>query len=211
MSRTQDRLYSDLFHLGGWTIYNSSQLVASSTNLIYTRNAQFDWSLNRTAAGAETYQVILAVANVRRLIETYQFQEQFGGSGAGPQGVPGRPPFTGASQLVPPTAAPAKGLLLTDIVLVHQVGVVGLTSATITHGTMQYANAAANVATVIPTTGAVPLVVQATPYVTTFPVTTPAAVTADLTELMIEAQFVMANTGTLRVYAIGFHCQFNYN
>lgn len=210
MSRTADIQYSDTAHAGGWLFANAGQLLADSANLVLTRNAATDWSLNRIAAGAETFNLIFSSENLRRILETYNFQEQFGGT-QGPIPLAGRPPYTGATQLVPPTTAPSKGISITDVVVIYQVGVANLTSAALVLNKVAYANNVALAKTAMPIAAtALPLVVQANPYVVSRAVTTPGFVVDDLSDVMAEFQIVMANTGTIRIYGMGFHCNFNY-
>lgn len=213
MSRTQDRFYADKPHNGGWLFFGAPQLIASSANLVMTRNAQFDWSFNRVSAGAETYQVVWNCSNLRRIIESYQvegaFQEPFA---VGPP-LAGRPPYTGFGPLTPPaTAGPAKGIQIDDVAAVYQVGVAGLTAASLALAEAKYANAVANSFVAQPLNAlALPLIVQATPYVVTRAVLAPSMIVDDLSDLVAEFAFTMANTGTIRVYGIGVHCHFNYD
>src|SRR5213594_1335533 len=164
-----DRIYADTPHQGGWIINTSNvQVVSSSTVPALARNARGDWSFNRTAGGVETIQFRLALSNVRRLVESMDMQEQFGGS-TGPIPFPGKPPFTDATQLVPPSAFPNKDFLIDNIAVCYLVGVVGLTSATLRVDKTIFAN---NVALAITALGsqayaAGQLVTQANPYVIT--------------------------------------------
>lgn len=213
MPRFAERLYCDKAHNGGWIFNGATKIHNTSANLALARNAQFDFSLNRVAAGAETYQVLWDGSGLRRIIESYQaegaFQEQFN---LGTPGV-GSPPFTGISQFTTPTTAgPAKGIQIDNIVVVYQVGVVALTAASLAFAEAKYSNNVANVFTAIPIDAtALPLLVQANPYVVTRAVTTPTMIVDDLSDLEIEFAFTMANTGTIRVYGIGVHCHFNFN
>lgn len=213
MSRTSDRFYADKPHNGGWLFFGAPQLISSSANLAMARNAQFDWSFNRTAAGAETYQVVWNCSNLRRIIESYQaesaFQEPFN---MGPP-VPGRPPFTGFTQMTPPSAAgPAKGIQVDDVAVVYQVGVAALTAASLALAEAKYANGVANVFTAQAlNAAALPLAAAANPYQVTRAVLTPSMIVDDLSDLIAEFAFTMQNTGTIRVYGIGVHCHFNYD
>ena len=213
MTRTAGSFFSDGAHNGGWLFYGGPQLISSSPNLAVVRNAQFDWSLNRVAAGAETYQVVWNSANLRRVIESYlaegTFQEQFN-MGAP---LPGRPPFAGVTEITPPGAAgPSKGLQIDNVVVIYQNGVVNLTAASLAAAKAVYADSVAPVFTAIPIDAtALSLVAQATPHVMIRAVTTPIFTIDDLSDLEVEFAFTMANTGTMRVYGIGVHCHFNYD
>src|SRR5579863_4903872 len=152
MGRTQGRVDADTPHKGGWIFDDAFDLFVDSANLSVARNAAFDYSLNRTAAGAETYHIAAHLGNLSRLLESPFLQEQFGTAAGtagpslgptaapGPISAPGIPPFTGATQLVPPTAPPAKGLQVSDIALVYQVGVAALTSAALALDKVVFAN-----------------------------------------------------------------------
>lgn len=217
--RTHDAFFADSPHTGGWVWAAATNLFPFSTNLVLTRNALGDYSFNRTAAGAETYQVVLDVPNLKRLYESLAgvynpFQEQFG-TAAGTPGYPadnGMPPFTGATQLTPLTTSPAKGMQVTDVAVVYQVGVVALSAASLSLNRTVYANNVANAITNVPISAtALTLLTQANPYVAVRAVTTPVFETTDLAALSLEFAFTMANTGTIRVYGLGFHVNFNYN
>lgn len=217
--RTQGAFYADTAHTGGWFFVPAFDISQYSANLVLTRNALGDYSLNRTAAGAETYFVTANLGAIKRLladsINSLPFQEQFGtaaGTTGYPAGPSGLPPFTGASYLTPPTTGPAKGVQVTDVAVVYQVGVASLTSATLSLNRVAYANAAAKTITNIPIDAtALTLTTNANPYVAVRAVTTPAFETTDLSDLVLEFSPVMANTGTLRVYGLGFHINVNYN
>lgn len=222
--RTQGAFYADTAHTGGWFWVPAFDISQYSANLVLTRNALGDYSLNRTAAGAETYFVTANLGAVKRLLESLSnpynpFAEQFGtntivnGAQSGwPAGPAGDPPFTGASQLTVSNTSPAKGLSVTDVAVVYQVGVVALTSATLSLNRVTYANNVANAIVNVPIAAtALTLTTQANPYVAVRAVTTPAFETNDLSDLILEFSPVMATTGTLRVYGMGFHINFNYN
>lgn len=216
-------MYCDTPHAGGWFIHDAFNLnTLSGQLLLLTRNALGDYSLNRTAAGAENYNVVFGFDDLKRLIEAVPpsagsplpFQEQFGTAAGGP-GFPatrGFPPFAGASQLTPPTAWPPKGVQITDCTVIYQVGVAALTAASLSLNRTVFANNVANAVTNLPLGGsALSLPTQANPYVAVLPVTTPVFETADLSDLTLEFAFTMANTGTIRVYGLGMHLLFNYN
>jgi len=214
MTRVADRLYADVAHNGGHTFYGAEEesVFSSATAPVLTRNAANDVSFNRTAGAAETIQFVKGIDLPRRIIESYQaeqaFQEQF--NMAPP--APGRPPYSGVTQLVTPTqAGPSKGIQVDNIYVVYRVGVVGLTSITMRFVKNVYGENVAFSPSAIATTGTPPLGTQANNHTATFTVTTPTMVVDDLSQLQIEVEFVMANTGTLRFYGVGIHYHFNYN
>lgn len=218
--RTQGAFFADTPHSGGWIFYNALELApAFSANLLLTRNALGDYSLNRTAAGAETYNIPQGILDLKRLIADsvsgMPYQEQFGtaaGATGYPAGAAGIPPFTGATQLTPATALTPKGIKVTDVVAVYLVGVAALTAASFSLNRTVFANNVANAITNVPVDAtALPLATQANPYVVTRAVTTPVFETTDLSDLTLEFSITMQNTGTIRIYGVGFHCQFNYN
>jgi hypothetical protein len=217
--RTQGLLLSDTPHTGGFLLFGAAELLTFSSNLVLTRNALGDYSYNRTASGAETYYVVFELAELKKVVSDLNatmFQEQFGtaaGSAGYPASVAGFPPYTGATQLVQPTAPTPKGIKVTDVVAIYQPGVVSLTSASLSLNRTQFANNVANVITNMPIAAtALPLTVPSTgPYSVVRAVTTPVFETSDLSDVSLEFSFVMANTGTIRVYGLGVHMQYNYN
>lgn len=220
MSRTQSALYSDIPHQGGWIWAPATDLTVFSANLVLTRNALGDYSYNRTAAGAETYQLVTNLQNLKRLIEVptppMPFQEQFGSGASGPSAWPGGaqgvPPFTGSTFLNPPSGQPPKGLRVIDVAVVYTVGVAALTAASLSLNQTTYANNVANAITNIPINAtALALATQVNPYVAVRAVTTPTFLNTDLSDLYLEFSATLQNTGTIRIYGIGYHCDFNYN
>jgi len=195
------RLLSDGAHVDGMLFATGGGLESSSSNLVWTRNGASDWSLNRTASGAETYYVRANLADMAfvRTGETQIIDDIIEGG------------FSGK-------AMPDKGLELTDVFVVWGVGVAALTSATLRFSKVQYplpgAAAAAPSATDILAATAVPSLVTNTNYVTQkLAIATGSQVfnKADLAEYELELAFVMANTGTIKLAGIGCHFNFNFN
>lgn len=195
------RLMSSSPHTDGLLWIPAEQLAKDSANLALTRNAKGDWSLNRTAAGAETYNVRgVPTGIVVRTGETYNL----GQIGAQP-------------------AAPPKGVAVRDLFAVFNVGVVVLTSATLRLGSTQYPAPAANLANtgsaivqadIVAATSINPsALTTAGQYVTQRVANSanPAFVVTDITQLELEAVIVMANTGTLKLAGLGAHVNFLYN
>lgn len=214
MSRTTDRFYADVAHAGGLIKKGAIELavISTATAPTLTRNAANDYSLNRIAGGVETIQIVAGVDSVRRLIESYQAQGAFQEAFNMAPPAPGRPPFTGVTQFATPTqAGPPKGIQVDDVYIVYRVGIVGLTSLALSFAEIKFGENVAVAPTVIPTTGVPLITTQAQNHVATFPVTAPGFIVDDLSDLQAEFTIVMANTGTLRVYAVGFHTHFNYD
>lgn len=187
-------------HVDGLYICGVDSVAKDSANLALTRNAVGDWSLNRIAAGAETYNVRTYLDTILRTGETYVL-DLFGDQ---------------TKQTYAPSA-PAKGVAITDFFVISKAGVVALTSATLRLGKTVYSLTAAApggasvqtdlvAATGVQTATAANYVYQkvAGPTNLTFSVD-------DLGMVEIEYRFVMANTGTVQVAALGCHCTFNYN
>jgi hypothetical protein len=219
MPRTQGKFSQDTPHSGGMYFSDALSLAPFSTNLVLTRNALGDYSLNRTAAGAESYTITLSTDCIGKRIQAVppitDFQEAFGNQASqGGNWVPGGagyPPFAG-NPIITNINPPAKGIELIDVFVVYQVGVVSLTSAALSLNRTVFANAAAKTITNIPISAtALTLTTNANPYVAVRTVTTPAFETSDLAELTMEFDVTMANTGTLRVYGLGFHYNLNFN
>lgn len=216
MPRTANMYYADTPHSGGvlWCPAWEIGVLSTTTVPALTRTAEGDFALNRTAGGAETVRFIASPSlnSLSRLLEAENFQEQFGGT-VGPVPARGFPPYTGASQLTAPTTSGTpKGIQITDVFVVYQVTVATLTSAAITLDKIVYANNVANAVTSVPLNAvALPTAIQANPFVTTIPVTTPSFNVTDLSALIAEVDIVLQNNGVLNFMGIGFHVKFNYD
>jgi hypothetical protein len=227
MSRTSGTFYSDTPHTGGFVFYDalnlnlpSAQQGSGASQLAWTRNAAGDWSLNNATVGVATFNVGMGFADEKRIIEAafkgMPFQEQFG-TAAGTPGYPapaaGFPPFTGASELTPPLTAPPKGVQITDVVAIYNVGVANLTAASLSLNRTAFTNNGVRVVTNIPVAAtALPLVFQAGDYTVVRAVTsTPVFETTDLSTVTLELSVTTAATTTLRVYGLGVHVNFNWD
>ena len=174
----------------------ANNLKADSANLVLTRNAAGDWSLNRTAAGAETYNIVTGVDLLDRLA-SLQLADV------------GTRTFA-LKDLAGSTVK--RGIKITKVSVAYQVGVVSLTSAALVLKKVVHTNGAALSITDIPLTVSFTgkLAASSNLYVVDGTVNSPDFLNADNAIALAEAQFVMANTGTLRVYAIIFHLSYNY-
>lgn len=212
--RVADRFYADGVHTGGLIFIGATQLsnIGSVADAVLTRNAQGDYSLDRTAGAAETLRFAAVFPNLFRPVnEPVDTQQQFGGS-LGPIPVAGRPPFLDADQLVPPTTWRAAGIRIEDVVVVYEVGVVDLTSAALVLDRVAYVDITAPAVTSIPIDAtALVLTTDADPHLETRVVTTPTLFENDNEVQIAEFEAVLANTGTLKVHGIGIHVSFNYN
>lgn len=178
-----------------------------------TRNAAGDISINQAAGQAGVF-VIPVNSILERIGMADYLQEQYGGT-VGPAGVPGVPPFTGVTQLVPPTTFTPKGIKITDVTVVELITGQPLTAHTIRVDKVAYVNNVANAISAILAVGAngLPTAVQANPYVTKVPIT-PANIafnTTDNSELVIEIASTTQAGGTYRLYGVFLHGQFNFN
>src|SRR6266478_3225467 len=109
------RLMCSSPHTDGLLFAGAGSLDKDSANLVLTRNAKGDWSLNRTAAGAETYNIRMTLGDMSGIVRTGENYElgEFG------SGQTDNPP------------APAKGVQIKDFFAIYKSGVVALTSATL--------------------------------------------------------------------------------
>lgn len=188
------RLMSSAPHVDGLYIVGAEALAKDSANLVLTRNGKGDWSLNRTAAGAETYNVRTYLDAVLRTGEKYFF-DQFGQDNK--------------------VSAPDKGIESVDFFINYKSGVVALTSATLRLGKTVYSVAAGGGAPVQTDLVAATAISTAnTAQYQQAKVTVPAPLVFHKDDnglIEIEAVIVMANTGTLAIASMGWHCNFNYN
>lgn len=160
-----------------------TDFVCDSANLANTRNALGDWSKNRTAAGAETYNCKAVIPFPIRTIQSTD-------AGYLPKGD--------------------RGFKLLSIDLIYAAGVVNLTSITpvIKQVTLQD-NVAVAVADHAGGLSGSPTVTQrAAPYRFTLTPVTPVIWTDKTKRLLFEVRFVMANTGTLKFYGATFNFSF---
>lgn len=222
MPHTQSRYQQDLGFTDGRIFLGPGDLVSVATVApAIVRNAAGDWSLTRTAAGAETLNIAANLLNaiIRRSGFGEDLQEQYGGTG-----IPGSaqaqiyrpdviPAMNTAQQLQPRTALKIKGVKLLSIDAIFRVTVVNLTSNNLRVDQALFANNVAPAITAILAPTALNTVVQANPYVQNISLAAAQQIYRNLVdqELWIEATVVMANTGKLDFY--GFDClvEYNYN
>lgn len=193
------RLMSSAPHTDGMFIFGPEVLAKDSANLVLTRNAKGDWSLNRVAAGAETYNVRISLGELLRTGETYNLG------------------LFGSGQAYAPSA-PAKGLQIIDFFVIYSETVATLTTATLRLGKTVFSKTAGGAAfaqtDIVAATGISTAVTPAAGQPIYQSVAGPSPLvfsTDDLGLLEIEAVFVMQNTGVIRVYGMGCHVNFNFN
>jgi hypothetical protein len=172
-------------------------------------------------------------ANLGLLLRTGQYasavdQEQFGTAAgvAGPTTVantsgplallPGIPPILAANMATLGHAQNgpiSKGMQIDSIDVIYTVAGLAAAVATVGLTTTTFANATAPVVTNLITLGAngLPTAVQATPYVKSVAVATPAMLVTTDTEVVANVNFTGGATGTVDFYGIVVHCSFNFN
>lgn len=158
-------------------------MLTSSTGAVMTRNALGDYSWNRTAGGAETHYAVGQV-------------------------------------LLGQSITASKGFKITGGFVSYALGVADATSVDVTINRISYSQAVANAVIThggtltydaAHNTAALRKAFAVTPHRLTFTLGTPVYHVTRASAVTIEAAFVLANTGTLAVQAIGFDYTFNYN
>lgn len=169
-----------------WRPASDIMMVTSSTAAVYTKNAQGDYSWNRIAGGAETHYAVC------------------------PAVLPGR---TGSN----------KGFKLRTFTIAYALGVVDATSVDVLIDQITYAH---GVAVAVATHGGA--VADATydanhdtaaerkasaggsnPHLLTITLTTPVFQSNAARYVNAEVAFILANTGTLKVYGYGWGYTFD--
>lgn len=189
----------------------STSFVAA-TDAVLTRNSAGSWSWNQVASKTNIYAINLNGLG-QRLGFAQDTQEQFGGS-VGPIAVAGRPPFTGATQLVPPTTNKVpKGVRITDFVVNYVVVTNPLTAMTCRYDRVVYAEAAAPAVTNILASAVNGLLLTVnnghSVKVTGLPAQT--FESTDLSALWFEFSVQTPVGGTAQIHGVTVHYAFNYN
>lgn len=204
---------------------SAQQGTAGANVYPWTRNGLGDVSLNGPAtAGAATAFFWLELGELKRRIETaalalknLPFQQKFGAAALTPgwtAGAPSLPPFTGQTQLTPPTSDTPKGIQITDVFAIYSVQTAALTAATLGISRTVYAeNVAIAITAYLAATNIALTTTTAanTPHVQVVAVTTPVFETSDLSDIIIELSLTTAATSVVRVYGMGLHCNFNFD
>lgn len=185
---------------------------AATTDAVLTRNAAGNWSWNQIASKTNIYAFNLNGLGFR-LGTPLDIQQQFGGS-VGPTPVQGRPPFTGASQLVPPTSNKyPKGVKILDFVVDYIVQTNPLTAITCRYDRTIYAEGAAPAVTNILASAANGLLTTVTNG-HSVKITGLAAQSfeiTDLSALWFELSIQTAAACTCQLDGVHVHYAFNYN
>src|SRR5437660_2760376 len=190
----EGRLQTTDPYVDAYAFVGAGRLSVDDANLALTRNAVGNWSLNRTAGGAETYNVAAQFGLFDRVVALEKWDV-------------GTQTFAPIDQS---GTAVLKGIKLLDVIVNYTVGVAALTSAVLVLKKTAYVDNTAPAVTDLPLTVSFTskLAARTGPYQVKGTVTTPAFVNTDNTLLIAEAQFVMANTGTLKVNGFVFHFQY---
>jgi hypothetical protein len=130
-----------------------------------------------------------------------------------PGSVSGRPPFTGITELTPPSSRP-KGINIKGLSVIYAVNTAAITVPTVgLYATVFPNNVAPTVTTLIPqATNNLPVAFQANPY--NIPVPVPIANQGFLVtpSTLVTVEFDFTNgTGTVDVLGFVLSCSFNYN
>jgi hypothetical protein len=125
----------------------------------------------------------------------------------------GRPPFTGLSQLTPPTGRP-KGIAITQMNVIYAVNTTAITVPTVGLFATQYTNLVAPTVTnlIAQATNGLATASAAQPYV--IPVPVPVAnqgfIITPNTIVGVEFDFTTGASGSVDVLGFSFNCKFNY-
>jgi hypothetical protein len=223
MPHTQSRYQQDLGFTDARVFLGAGDLVGvgSVAAPVITRNAAGDWSLSRTAAGAETLNFAANLTNaiIRRTGFGEDLQEQFGGTGIPASAQPQVyrpdviPAMAAAQQLQPRTALKLKGIKLLSFDTIFRVTIVALTTNTVRVDQTLFVNNVAPAVTAVLAPTGVATATQANPYVVNTALAAGQQVYRNLIDqsVWVELTTVMANTGKIDVY--GFDClvEFNFN
>jgi hypothetical protein len=212
------QIFIDPHHL--WVASGSATLTRSGTGLV------------NLAIGASQACVIEGLFTPTLRTGMYATpaldQQQFGtaASQPGPSTVantsgplalkPGFPPILAANMATLgaiQTGPIAKGVQINSLDVIYSVAGAALTSATVGVTKTVFANNAAPAVTVLLANVAngLPTAIQANPYVTNVALPTPAFITNNDAEPIIELDLTTASGGTSTLYGIVVRCSFNYN
>jgi len=185
---------------------------AAATDAVLTRNAAGSWSWTQIASKTNIYAIPLTPL-MFRLGFAQDIQEQFGGT-VGPIAVAGRPPFTGATQLVPSTTNKVpKGLKLLDIIVNYVVVTNPLTAITCRYDRTLFAEGSAPAVTNILASAANGLLTTVTAghsvKITGLP--TQIFEIVDLTNMIFELSIQTPAGGTCQLFNVQMHFAFNHN
>lgn len=223
--RTQGAFYADTPHGGGFIFHNPSQMAMNGT-FTFNRVSTGQPSV-RFVTGAATLFAWTGLDSLKRLQlaedtingsnspASLPFQTQFGtaagGTGypAGPQGVP---PFTGATQLTPPTLQPAKGIRVYSVSVIYQLATNALSAHTIAVYRNTFTNGAVLAQTTVLAATSLGTAVTTNISVVTTAISTPGFEVAAASDLIAEVTVTStASAPTYDLFGIVFNCDFNYD
>lgn len=227
MGSTQSRCDCDLPYGDGNIIFEASDMLVTGGAATATRvsKGELSWRFGATQTGV--IMIPLGSVLFRSGLQD-GLQEQFGtGAGTGAQGLPappatfttpasvsGRPPFTGATQLTPPTSRP-KGILIKSVTLRYAISGAALTQNNFGIAKTVWANNAAPVVTDLLTNAqnGLLLATQAQPYVTTIALPAGSQVFQTTVEqtIMMEWDPTTQGGGQLDVFSVRVAVSYNFN
>lgn len=225
--RTQGRQDCDLPYVDGNIIFEASDMLVTGGTATATRVAKGELSWRFGANQVGVLMIPLGSVLFRSGLQD-DLQQQFGsGAASGAQGlaappasfttpasVSGRPPFTGATQFVPPTSRP-KGVLIKSVTLRYAISGAALTQNNFGIAKTVWANNAAPVVTDLLANGqnGLALATQAQPYVTTIALPTNSQVFLTTIEqtIMMEWDPTTQGAGQLDVFGIRLAVTYNFN
>jgi hypothetical protein len=187
--------HTDGLYIAGLGDISASGTVASTL----TRAGKGLWALESTATGADTQYYRTTLAQILRIGEAFQYGT-FGGPGIGQT----KTPF------------PSKGVGVIDMFAILQLTVEAATSATLRLGQTVFSTVAATAPVqtdILAATTLSSLAVGTEPqvFIVPIPIADQVFNTADLSQIEIELEVVLASTGVLALYGLGAHIAFNYN
>lgn len=206
----------------------ADEIRTTSGTATLTLNASGDLSVN-IGASQTTVNVISEPGFERtgRYGSSALDQQQYGtaASQPGPSAVPGTsgpgysgmPPIQGSKLATltggVPAGPAAKGIMITSIDAIYLIAGSALTLNQLGITASKFVNNVAVAVTNILAKAANGLqtAIQANPYVTNVPVTTPAFVVTPDTEVLVEWDVTTQAGGSARLYGLVLRCSFNFN
>ncbi len=232
MSGTHGAFYADTAHGGGFIFWDPSQITQTGTAATLTRTAGPPIVLNLALGNTATTFFNTGIDLQKRLLEfpskypkmQLPHEELFGtnvpvGSGVNVnqggwvEGAPGFPPFTGATQLTAPTADPPKGVQLLDVVVYCLISTANPSTFTVgVYRNVFVDSVAIAQATLLAATSLITAApFQATPHVIKTPIAAAPFEITDNSDIFVDLAVVTTGSGTLALYGIGVHYNFNYD
>lgn len=215
MSRTTGQYQQDTPFTDAMDFFPANEMstsFAAATDAVLTRNAAGSWSWNQIASKTNIYALNLNGLGFR-LGTALDIQQQFGGS-VGPIPVQGRPPFTGASQLTPPSSKfYPKGVKILNFVVDYIVQTNPLTAITCRYDRTVYTEGTAPTVTNILASAANGLLTTVNNAHSVLVTGLPAQSfeITDLSALWFELSVQTAASCTAQIHGVHVHYAYNYN